>query len=118
MPDDWYGEEPFVMSKQIPTVYTKSLESGVGRRELKGGKLVGKNTKSREKEKFPTIRKSRRISRLLVSFPTNFPTFSYLLGSLLKFGVGSRETGTKRRETRRELFTKSRDNLTGRRDLN
>ena len=51
----------------------------------------------------PTIRKSRRISRLLVFLPTTFPAISYLLRSLLK--VGCRETGTKRRETRREIFT-------------
>ena len=76
-------------------VYNKRRESGVGRRELKFGKLVGKDTKSREIrreiKKFPTIRKSRRISRLFMSFPTAFPTLSYLSGSLLKFG--GRESG-------------------------
>ena len=62
-------------------VYTKSRESGTKSREIRREiKII-----------FPTISKSRRISRLLVSFPTNFPTFSYLLGSTLK--VGGRKSG-------------------------
>ena len=40
----------------------------------------------------PTISKPRRIPRLLVSFPTAFPTISYLLGSTLKVrGIGRRD---------------------------